>query len=89
MTEPVIGSALVAILQDVIRLIDFLKAVLTVLVAWIAVRVVLHRELAERSLELNLGGGAGNAENFIKVAFGHPPSALIDLAGTALRDSAS
>src|SRR5690242_14548507 len=87
--EPVISGALVAILQDVVCLIDFLKAVLTVLVARIAVRVMLHGELAERRLELNLGAAAGNAENFVKVALGHPPSALIHLAGTALRDSAS
>src|SRR5262245_16432063 len=65
MAKSVVGSALVAIFEDVVRLIDFLKAVLAILVALIAVWVVLHGELAERSLELNLSAGAGNAENLV------------------------
>ena len=74
--EPVIGGALVAILEDVVRLVDFLETVLALLVARITVRVMLHREFAERCLELDLGGGAGNAENFVVVALGHPAAAL-------------
>ena len=59
MTEPVIGGALVAILEDVVRLVDFLEAVLAVLVTRITVRVMLHGELAERRLELDLGSRCG------------------------------
>ena len=75
-TEPVIGGALVAILEDVVRLVDFLEAVLAILVTRIPVRVMLHGEFAERRLELDLGRGAGNAENFVVVALGHPAAAL-------------
>ena len=59
MTEPVIGGALVAILEDVVRLVDFLEAVLAILVTRITVRVMLHGELAERRLELDLGSRCG------------------------------
>ena len=52
MAETVIGGALVAVLQDVVGLVEFLELVLAVLVARIAVRVMLHGELAERDLEL-------------------------------------
>src|SRR5262249_34390109 len=75
--ESVVGRALVAVLEDVIGLVDFLETVLTVLVARIAVRMVLHGELAERCLELDLSGGAAHAENFVVVALRHPAFALI------------
>ncbi len=80
MTESVIGGALVAILQNVVRLVDFLEAVLAILIARITVRVMLHGELAERGLELDLCTGAGNAENFVVVALGHPAAALVRFA---------
>src|SRR6185437_16056081 len=70
-TEPVVGGALVAVLQDVIGFVQFLEAVLARAVAWIAVGVVLHRELAVRSLELGLAAGPCNAQNFVAVAFRH------------------
>ena len=57
MAEAVIGGALLAVLQDVVGLVDFLEAVLAVLVAGIAVGVILHGELAERGLELGLARG--------------------------------
>ena len=47
MAEPVIGRALVAVLQDVIGLADFLELDLAILVARIAVGMPLHRELAD------------------------------------------
>ena len=75
-TKPVVGGAFVAILENVVCLVDFLETVLAFLVTRIAVRVMLHCELAERRLELDLGGGAGNAENFVVVALGHPAVVL-------------
>jgi hypothetical protein len=76
--ETVIGGALVAVLEHVIGLVDFLELVLAFVVARIAIRVVLHGELAVRGLELDLGAGARDAQDFVIVAFGHaafPPSA--------------
>jgi hypothetical protein len=71
MAEPVIGGALVAVLQDVIGLVEFLEAVLAIFIARIAIRVVLHRELAECRLELALVGGPRNAEHFVIAALRH------------------
>ena len=75
MTETVIGGAFVAILEDVVGLVDFFETMLALLVPRITVRVMLHRKFAEGCLQLNLGGGAGNAENFIIIALGHSYSA--------------
>src|SRR6185503_18959485 len=74
--ETVVGSALVAVLEDVIGLVDFLELMLAVLVARIAIRMMLHRELAEGCLEVDLGAGPLNAQDFVVVAFGHPASRL-------------
>src|SRR5262245_28108245 len=52
MAVTVIGGALLVILQDVIGLADFLEPCLGLLVAGIAVRVVLHGELAIGLLEV-------------------------------------
>ena len=54
MAVAVVGGALVAVLEDVIGLVDFFEPVLAVFVAGIAVGMVLHRELAESSLQLDL-----------------------------------
>ena len=86
MAEAVIGGALVAVLEHVIGLVDFLEFVLAVLVARIAVRMMLHGELAERGLELDLGAGALNAQDFVVVALGHPMPPSVQ-AVIAIRDS--
>ena len=57
--EPVIGGTLVTILEDVVRLVDFLETVLAILVTRIPIRVMLHGEFAERCLELDLGRRCG------------------------------
>ena len=69
--ETIIGGALVAVLEDVIGLVEFFEFVLAVVIARIAVGVVLHGELAERGLELDLGAGARDAQDFVVVALGH------------------
>ena len=47
MAVAVIGRALVGVLQDLVGLVDFLEAVLGIVVARIAIRMRLHRQLAE------------------------------------------
>src|SRR5262249_53576235 len=74
--KPVIGGSFVAILENVVSLVDFLEAVLAILVARVAVRMVLHSKLAERRLELDLSAGASHPKNFIVVALGHPTPGL-------------
>jgi hypothetical protein len=48
--EPIVGRALLRIGKDAIGLVAFLKADLGLRIARIAVRVMLHRRLAERRL---------------------------------------
>src|SRR5205085_7861912 len=55
----VVGLALLRIGQDVMRLGDLLEALLRLLVARVAVRVILTRKLAVRLLDLLLGGALG------------------------------
>ena len=76
MAEAVIGGALVAVLQDLVGLVDFLEAVLAVVVARIAIGMKLHRQLAEGGLQLGLAAGALNAEDFVVVALGHAAAPL-------------
>src|SRR5690606_36372342 len=51
MAEPVIGRALLRVLERVIGLVDFLELVFGLFIARIAIRVKLHGELAIRALE--------------------------------------
>ena len=69
--EAVIGGALVAVLEHFIGFVDFVEFVLAFAVARIAVRMMLHRQLAECGLELDLGAGARDAQNFVVVALRH------------------
>src|SRR5690606_5145952 len=71
MAEPVIGGSLVGVLENLVGLVAFLEPDLAILVAGIAIRMVLHRRLAERGLQLTLRAGPADAENFVIVAFGH------------------
>src|SRR5690606_16647307 len=73
-TEAVIGSALLGVLQRVIRLIDFLELVLGFRIARIAVGVELHRELAVSAFELCLVGPTLNAEHLVEIPFGQENS---------------
>src|SRR6185503_15585928 len=66
--EAVIGSALLLVLEDVVRLVDFLEADFAFLVASVAVRMKLHRELAVRDLQLGIGRGPLNAQRFVVAA---------------------
>jgi hypothetical protein len=75
MAEAVIGGALVAVLEDVVGLVDFLKPMLALFVARITVRMMLHRKFAECCLELDLGGSSGNTEDFVVIALRHSGAA--------------
>src|SRR6185437_14799463 len=87
--KTIIGGTLVAVLEDVVGLVDFLESMLAVAVARIAVRVMLHRKLAKCSLELDLGAAAANAQDLVVVALGHPDCALVHHAETGVLDSAT
>ncbi len=68
--EAVVRGALLRILQDLVGRGDFLELDLGAVVARIAVRVILHGELAEGGLQRLVVGGALDAEEFVVVGFG-------------------
>jgi hypothetical protein len=74
MAEPVIGGALVAILQDFVGFVDFLEADFAVGIARILVRMPFHRELAEGRLELGLVRVPLDFKGFVVAALGRHPS---------------
>ena len=69
--EPVVGSALLGVLQRLVGLGDLLEHLLGLLVAGILVRVVLDGLLAIRLLQLLLRRAPGDAEQVIIVLLGH------------------
>src|SRR5215467_3409540 len=70
--EAVIGGALVGILENLVRLVDFLEALLARCVAGIAIGVPLHRELAESGLEVGVARSALDFEGLVIAALRHP-----------------
>src|SRR4051812_19228909 len=71
MAVPVIAGPLLIVLQDVISLADFLEFLLGRLVARIAVRVIIHGQLAVCPLQLVGIGRSRHAEYFVKVPLRH------------------
>src|SRR5882724_11113959 len=71
MAESVIGGPLLVVLQDVIGLADVLERLLGGFVPGIAVRVILHGELAVRSLQLIGIGRSRHAKDFVEVLLRH------------------
>ena len=69
--EAVIGGALVAVLEHLVGLVDFLEAMLAVAVAGILVRMQLHRELAIGALEIGIGRYALDSQHLVVTALGH------------------
>ena len=65
MAETVVGRALVGVLENLVGLIDLLEAMLGLIVAGIAIRMALHRLLAEGGLDIRLGRGAFDGECFV------------------------
>ena len=70
MTETIIGRAFVAVLENVVGLVDFLELVFAILVARVAIGMPLHGELAERGLKLTFVGGTLDFQGFVIAAFG-------------------
>jgi len=60
--------------QDLVRLLGLLELLLGVAVVRIAVRMMLHRELAIRLLYLIVGGVLGDAQNLVEISLRHIPS---------------
>jgi hypothetical protein len=70
MAEPVIGRALVAVLEDFVGFVDFLETDFAGGIARILVRVPFHRQLAERRLQLGIVGGSFDFQGFVIAALG-------------------
>src|SRR4051812_6607960 len=71
MAEALIGGALVGVLEHVVGLVELLEFMLAILVAGIAVRMVLHRELAVRGLHIGLARTALNTQDFEVISLCH------------------
>src|ERR1700753_221274 len=68
--EAVIGGALVAVLEDLIGLVDFLELDFALGIAGIFVRMPFHRQLAERCLQPGVVGSALDFKGFVVAALG-------------------
>src|SRR5690606_8000353 len=71
MAEAIIGGTLVAVLEHFIGFVEFAEFVLAFGVTRIAIRVMLHGELAERGLQLDFRAGARDTEHLVIVALRH------------------
>ena len=72
MTEAVVSRALFLVRERFVGFLRLLEACLGVLPVLVAVRVVLHRELAIRLLDLVVRGAPRHTENIVEVALvGH------------------
>ena len=71
MAEAIIGRALLRILQAIVSLTDRLEPCFGIGASGIAVRMALHRRLAEGRFQLDLRDGALNAQDFVEVALRH------------------
>ena len=69
MPEAVIQRSLLPIGEDCVRFRDLLELVFRLGIIRIAVRMIRHRKLAVSALDFNLGGRAGDTEDFVKIAF--------------------
>src|SRR3979490_3409377 len=74
MAEPVIGGALVAVLENLVGFVDFLEADFAGGIARILVRMPFHRELAEGRLEFGLVRSPLDFKGFVVAALGGHPS---------------
>src|SRR4029450_11361707 len=70
-TELIVGRALFRIRENLVRGLRFLEVFFGGLVVRIAVRVMLHRELAISLLEVLFGSVAIDAEHRVEIAFSH------------------
>ena len=82
--EAIVRRPLLDIGEDGVGFRRFLELLLGRLVAGVAVRVKLHRELPVSALQLDFGRGAVDREDLVVVAFGHD-LATFTIAGRSNR----
>ena len=87
MAEAVVAVPLLRVRQNAVRLGRFLEFLFSGVIARIAIGMVLQRQLAVGALDLHLGGGPGDAEDFVVVAFAHA-FATFTMAGRSSRSRA-
>jgi hypothetical protein len=83
--EAVVEGALLAVGEDGVRFGGLLELLLGGLVARIAIRVVFHRQLAIRALDLAVGRAPRYAEDFVVVETAHDAFATLTIAGRSSR----
>src|ERR1035437_119037 len=71
MAEPVVQAALVRVGEHRVGFRAFLECFLGCVVARVAIRVIFHRQLAVRALELDVGGRAADAEDLVVIPLAH------------------
>src|SRR3977135_2466649 len=85
MAEAVIGSALVAVLENLVGFVDFLEAHFAAGIARILVRMPFHRELAEGRLEFGFVRVPLDFKGFVVAALGghqsNPPEVRANCEG--------
>src|SRR5262245_17237200 len=90
--EAVIGRAFLPVFQDFVGFVDFLEADFALGIAGIAVRLPLHRELAEGRLQLGFVGGTFDLQGLVIAAFGRhrsvPNSRALPLRERVSKDAA-
>ena len=69
MTKAVIQRSLLAIGKNRVRLRNLLELIFRIRVIRIPVRMVRHRQLAIRALDLHIGSRTRNPEHFVIIAF--------------------
>src|SRR5690606_2356630 len=89
MTELVVGGTLLIVLQDVIGLVNFLELLLGRRIARIAVRMILHGELAISLLDFIALRTSGHAQDIVIVLLRHELNSGIEgLGAPRLADQA-
>ena len=71
MTELIVRGALLGVRENLVRGFRFLEFFLGSLVVRIAVRMMLHRELSIRLLDVLVGRVAIDAEYCVEIALSH------------------
>ena len=89
MAEAVVGRALLAVGEGLVGLVEFLELDLRLVIARVAVRMILHRELAEGGFHLRIGRGLRDAENLVVIALRHIRRPSERLAAPSCRRSVS
>jgi hypothetical protein len=87
MTKAVIQRSLVAIGKNRVRLRNLLKLIFRIRIIRIAVRMVRHRQLAIRALDLDVRSRTRNPEHFVIITFSVSRQKLPHSSGSCFEDS--